>query len=530
MSKVQTLINVAEYLSEHPEATDAEISSALNISEAYLAECKRELHGLSLYTWQMLLRKDEVDLLRSRLSMTVSVERGIIDKLRGIYSEEKLGSIRLSSSEDNLTNGYLDIALCSPLKDRSLVDFWLKSLLYDALFTVNKDGDIDYSLASVCESIGGYSSWRVKLKDDLYWSDGKPITSEDVIYTMNRIFAGYDNVPVREIKKTSSSEITFTLRKDNALFFLNIARILIRPAHSQSSYEVTNGPFLLKRSKRVDQYKLYRNRDYYRGGYPRIDQVTLRTFSRPSFAVKAVVEGDVDVFFPKSLLDVRQYTAGIVPHFLFNDSGYWAILINKDSRNLNNENMINRLKGLLDHNTISQCFIRQPPRNVRTKREALSLKVGYIADMPTIEIKSLIRAISCCWGLKPDMAIDVSRDPFDSMRKTVDIILGQFYFGHWYSRLRFYFHSNGECNFFGISDPEIDSLIDKLDVTISIDERKIFGKRILDILNDKNILILLTPCFEYILSNLHIEQSDKLASVSDFIIHLSDIIVDRNNR
>lgn len=528
MSKVQTLINIAEYLSKHPEATDWEMSSALNISEAYLTECKRELNGLSLYTWQMLLRKDEADLLSSRLSMNVSVEREIINKLQGIYSDKKLGSIRLSSPDDGFTNGYLDIALCSPAKDTSLVDFWLKSLLYEPLFIVNRNGDIDYRLASACESVDGYSTWRVKLKDDLYWSDGKPVTSEDVIYTMNRIFADYDNVPVREIKGTSSNEITFTLHKNNALFFLNISRILIRPAHSQSGYEITNGPFLLKKSRRIDQYKLYRNRDYYRSGYPKLEQVMLRTFSRPSFAVKAVVDGKMDVFFPKSLLDVRQYTTGIIPNFLFDDSGYWAILLNRDSRNLNSEDKISRLRSLLDHNTISQCFVRQATKNVRAKREMFDLRVGYIVDMPTIEIKNLIRAISCCWGMKPDMAIDVTRDSFDSIRETVDVMLGQFYFGHWYSRLRFYFHSEGECNFFGISDPEIDSLIDRLDVTTSIDERKVLGERILDALNNKSILMLLTPCFEYILSNLRVEQSERLTSVSDFIINLSNIVVDRS--
>ena len=528
MSKLQTLINTAEYLSKHPDATDADILSALNISEAYLAKCKRELHGLSLYTWQMLLRKDEVDLLRSRLNTSVSIEQGIIDKLQRIYPEEKHGSIRLSFPADSPTNSYLDIALCSPKKDRAHVDFWLSHLLYDTLFIINKDGRLDYRLASVCENIGGYSRWRVKLKDDLYWSDGKPVTSEDVIYTMNRIFSGYNNVPIREMKVTSPNEITFTLRNDNRLFFMNIASVSIFPAHSHSSYEITNGPFLLKKSKRMNQYKLYRNKDYYRNGYPRLEQITLKIFNRPSFAVKAVVEGDVDLFFPRSLLDVRQYTAGMIPNFLFNDSSYWAILINRNSKNLDSDSKIDRLKKLLDHNIVSQCFIRQAPKNVRSKGEAFNLKVGYIADMPAIELRNMIRALSCCLGLKPNAMVDVSKSSFDEISGTTDVLLGQFYLGYWYSRLRFFFHSDGECNFFGINEPEIDSLIDRLDATISIDERKILGKKILDILSNKNILILLTPCFEYILSNLHIEQSEKLASVSDFIINLSDIAVKRN--
>ena len=133
-------------------------------------------------------------------------------------------------------------------------------------------------------------------------------------------------------------------------------------------------------------------------------------------------------------------------------------------------------------------------------------------------------------GIESDIAVDVSGSSFESIRKSVDVFLGQFYFGHWYSRLRFYFHSKGECNILGINDPEIDSLLDKLNVTVSIDERKLLGKQILDMLCDKNVLILLTPCFEYILSNLHIEQSSGLGSVSDFIVNLSDIVVERNKK
>jgi hypothetical protein len=531
MSKAQTLINIASYLSKHSEATDEEISSSLNISKTYLTECKKDINALLPHVCQMLLRKNEIDLLKSRLNTNVSFEREIIDKLQKVYPNGKLGSVRGASSEDKPTNEYLNIALWSPPNDRSHVDFWLRFLLYDVLFIVNSDGNIDYRLASICENIDGYSKWRVRLKDDLYWSDGKPVNSDDVLYTMN-IIMGDCNTPIQDIKKVSYNEIIFSLFKDDALFFLKIGKIPIFPAHSPSNYEVTNGPFLLKKNKSTNQYNLYKNKNYYRKGYPKIDQVKLKIFNRPSFAVKAVVDGEIDFFFPRSLIETRQYTPATVPNFLFDDSSYWVLLINKNSRNLDNESKINRLKESLDNGIISQCFFREIPRaiKVRSTKKKLSLKIGYIADMPSIAIKYLLKSISCCLGLEPDTAVDVSECSFESIRKTIDVILGEFYFGQWYSRLRFYFHSDGECNIFGINDPEIDSLLDRLDVTIPIDERNLLGKQILDILHDKNMIILLTPCFEYILSNLHIEQSSKLNSVLDFIVNLSDIVVERNKK
>jgi ABC-type transport system substrate-binding protein len=528
MSKAQTLINIASYLSKHSEATDEEISSSLNISKTYLTECKKDINALLPHVCQILLRKNEVNLLKSKLSMNVRFEREIIDKLQKVYPNDKLGSVRICLPEDKITNEYLNIALWSPQNDRSHIDFWLKRLLYDIFFIVNVDGSIDYRLASTCESMDGYSRWRLKLKDDLYWSDGKSVTNDDILYTMNIILDKY-NTPIQDIKKVSHNEIIFSLFKDDALFFLKIDRIPIFPAHSPFNYEVTNGPFLLKKNKSKNQYNLYRNKNYYREGYPKIDQVKLKIFNRPSFAVKAVVDGDMDFFFPRSLIETRQYTPAMVPNFLFNDSNYWAILINKNSRNLDSESKINRLKESLDHDIISQSFFREILRaiKIRSTKKKLSLNIGYIADMPSIALKYLIRSISYCLGLEPDTAVDVNGCSFESIGKTIDIILGQFYFGQWYSRLRFYFHSKGECNIFGINDPEIDSLLDRLDLTIPIDERNRLGKQILDVLNDKNMIILLTPCFEYILSNLHIEQSSKLSSVTDFIMNLSDIVVER---
>ena len=531
MAKVQTLIDMISYLTDHPNATDDEIVSSINISKVYLTECKWDLHSLSLHVWQMLLRKNEVDLLKSRLNENVGLEREIINKLQKVYPEEKYGLISISDTEKKPTNEYLDVALWSPQNDRSHIDFWLYFLLYDVLFNVNTNGSVDYRLASEYENLNGYSKWRVKLKDDIYWSDGRPFTSDDVVWTMNKIF-DIRNTPIQEIKKVAHNEIIFSLFKEDVLFFLKIARIPIFPWHSTSDYEITNGPFLFRKGKYINNYNLHRNKNYYRENRPKIEQVRLKIFNRPSFAVKAIAEKNIDVFFPRSLTEIRQYITTSTPNFLYDDSSYWVLLINKNGKNLDSENKINKLKELVDYNILNQRFSREIPKNIKVgpAKSEINIRIGYVADMPSMALKNVIKSASCCLGIKPDVVVDVSNSSCESIRKTVDVIVGQFYFGHWYSRLRFYFHSKAECNLLGIDDPEVDSLLDKLDVTASIDERNLLGKQILDMLNDKNLIILLEPCFKYILSNFQIEQSHRIRSVSDFIVNLPDITVERSKR
>ena len=103
----------------------------------------------------------------------------------------------------------------------------------------------------------------------------------------------------------------------------------------------------------------------------------------------------------------------------------------------------------------------------------------------------------------------------------------QLYFGYGYSRLKRYFHSKGVHNILGFSNPEIDSLIDKLYKMASVKEMEIMGKSIIQKLQEENAIILLAPCVEYVLSNLYIVPSPSLGSVTDLIVNLSNMSVKR---
>ncbi len=118
---------------------------------------------------------------------------------------------------------------------------------------------------------------------------------------------------------------------------------------------------------------------------------------------------------------------------------------------------------------------------------------------------------------------------FKDVRAEVDVVLSQFYFGYGYSRLKRFFHSKGDYNFLGFSNPEIDSLIEELCRMASVKEMETMGKIIIQKLQEENAIILLAPCVEYVLSNLYIVPSPSLASVTDFMVNLSDMTVKRGS-
>ena len=163
MSKVQTLLKIISYQREHPEASNADVSLAVGVSERYLRECQKDVRALSFHLSKPLMKKDELDLLMSRLDGNVQNEQAILHKLQRAYLGTKDGIMKIASPRDKSSNGYLQIGIQTPLEDRKHLNFWLARLLYDPLVWMDQEGKMHYRLASECENVEGYSKWRVKL-------------------------------------------------------------------------------------------------------------------------------------------------------------------------------------------------------------------------------------------------------------------------------------------------------------------------------------------------------------------------------
>jgi peptide/nickel transport system substrate-binding protein len=128
--------------------------------------------------------------------------------------------------------------------------------------------------------------WLIDLKDDLVWSDGKAITSDDVVFTVRTIqhpdagsplFANWQGVSVERV---SQLQVRFTLRAPYSYFLDSLRELRIAPAHifeglpvsniRLSSYNlepVSSGPYVFdgyekKRDGFITSYKLKINNDY----------------------------------------------------------------------------------------------------------------------------------------------------------------------------------------------------------------------------------------------------------------------------
>ncbi|HDH31497.1 MAG TPA: hypothetical protein ENH26_01840, partial [Candidatus Wolfebacteria bacterium] len=144
-------------------------------------------------------------------------------------------------------------------------------------------------------------TWNVRLKEDIFWHDGKAITSDDVIFTVRTIqdsdarsplFSNWQGVVAERV---SEREVKFILSTPYAFFKNTLKELKPIPKHlfgdipsanlKLSNYNlepIGSGPFKFDSfQKRYDgfiiDYKLIRNENYFEQS-PYLEQIILKFY------------------------------------------------------------------------------------------------------------------------------------------------------------------------------------------------------------------------------------------------------------
>jgi len=209
-------------------------------------------------------------------------------------------------------------------------------------------------------------TWNIILKPDLHWSDGKPLTSEDVIFTIDAIQNSDSRSPLFLTwqgiitDRISEREIEFTIRTPYAFFLDNLRDLKIIPKHIFGSIPVENfrlssfnlepvgnGPYKFdefeKRSDGFITNYLLSSNKYFSGGDPYIEKIEVKFYQDNSQLIKAFNLKKVDGFGglnPGNLEELRlgyKLLEKSIPQ-------YYAIFINKNSNpSLTNQKILSAL-------------------------------------------------------------------------------------------------------------------------------------------------------------------------------------------
>jgi peptide/nickel transport system substrate-binding protein len=155
-----------------------------------------------------------------------------------------------------------------------------------------------------------------KMRDDVLWADGEPITADDVVFTWVKIsdeeggiwFPGLDYT--EDVEKID--DYTFVVHY-NTVFPAYLTQfggeqIAIWPEHYCDPEQdfvswdcnrdpLSSGPYMLEEWVEGDHLTLVRNPNYYQEGKPYIDQVIIRIVPEQPVRKTMMVEGEVDLNF-----------------------------------------------------------------------------------------------------------------------------------------------------------------------------------------------------------------------------------------
>jgi peptide/nickel transport system substrate-binding protein len=220
-----------------------------------------------------------------------------------------------------------------PTADPDIMRVWN---LYEPLAVRPPDfGPLEMMLAESLEAEkGSAKSWIVKLRPGVEFHDGKPLTADDVIFSIQRILdpknpkvgatsIGY--IDTAGLKKLDKLTVRIPLKFANATFPDDIGQYFnaIVPVGYDPKNPVGTGAFKYKSFSPGQQSVFTKNPNYWQSGKPYVDQLVIIDFPDNTARVNALLGGQVEAIdnLPAAQISQVQSNSGL--KVLIAETGEW---------------------------------------------------------------------------------------------------------------------------------------------------------------------------------------------------------------
>ena len=185
-------------------------------------------------------------------------------------------------------------------------------LIQSTLTVTNPDLTIGYDLATDYSVSEDGLTWTVTIRDDVSFTDGEPLTAEDVAFTYNTVKASSsvsDFTMLDYAEAADDRTVVFHMNRPFSIWPYTMAVTGIVPEHAYDSAAygaspVGSGRYILKQWDRGQQVILEANPDYY-GGEPLMKKVTI-LFMEEDAAFLAAQAGQVDLAYTSATYSDQQ--------------------------------------------------------------------------------------------------------------------------------------------------------------------------------------------------------------------------------
>lgn len=210
-----------------------------------------------------------------------------------------------------------DVDSLNPFTGILAESYEIFQLQYSTLLSSSSvDFTPDAGLAESWEASADGKTWTYTLRPDLLWSDGTPLTANDVVYTFQRILDGryeqrnYGNYVRNITSVTATDDRTVVMTTKEPAPIMERLAVYILPEHVWSSIDakavksfanepaegetlVGSGPFLVVERRTGQFIRMVANDNYYKGR-PSVDELVFRVYNNPDALGQALIKGEID--------------------------------------------------------------------------------------------------------------------------------------------------------------------------------------------------------------------------------------------
>ena len=188
-------------------------------------------------------------------------------------------------------------------------------MLYAALVQTNAKMEVVADLATDYNISDDALTYTFNLRDGALFSDGTPITAEDVVFSFETCQANPSGTDLSRMESITAdgNVITIQLKKPDSTFILTVCNIGIVPkaayGESFATNPISSGPYCLVQYDVDQQFILEANKNYY-GAAPGISRVVFIKMADPDTRLMAAQSGQVDITLTSAVVAANNSIPG----------------------------------------------------------------------------------------------------------------------------------------------------------------------------------------------------------------------------
>lgn len=285
-----------------------------------------------------------------------------------------------ASSDTSKPGGELKVGLLAsvktldPHKNPNQSEYWTAQLIYDYLVSLDKDLQIQPGLATEWTASDDGLTWTFKLRDDVKFHNGRPLTAADVKYSFDRIknpdtasALANSFKQVESVEAPDEHTVVFKLSAPYAVLPTSladpraaiVAKEVVEANDGLATADGGSGPFMLKSVETDGSAILTKNPNYWVAGQPLLDSLRLTPIPDSTARVTALRTGDIDLasFITTNFISLLSQEKDVTVNEPPVSGQFYYLMMNNKVKPFDDPKVRQAIAYALDRDTLTQVSL-----------------------------------------------------------------------------------------------------------------------------------------------------------------------------